>query len=474
MGNIVKIICIALAVSTLAGCASTPDPARTATGIGSMSVVVARSVYEDPINRPVSHIASLASLTLKSTGGLFRRIAISTTQMPALDGPIPALSHDRPMDLEEFEKTLDRITGTQQVAGRISFLIDGDDYFERLIETIDNAQDSVDMRTYIFDNDDFAVEMAELLKERSADVRVRVLLDGLGNALARRVDPDSLPSDHDHPLMMNDYIEHNSAVEVSTLTNPWLTGDHTKTTIIDKKIAFVGGMNIGREYRYDWHDLMMEVTGPVVDHLQSKSDKAWARAGVFGDFAFALRSLRSQQKGADRDGYPIRILQTKNFESQIHRAQIAAIRNAQNYILIENAYFSDDRTVYELARARRRGVDVRVIIPLRGNHGPMNASNKITINTLLKHGVRVYLYPGMSHIKAAVYDGWINVGSANFDKLSLKINKELNLATSDPKTVEALIEQLFIPDLLLSREITEPVDTSAKTQFAELIVDELL
>jgi phosphatidylserine/phosphatidylglycerophosphate/cardiolipin synthase-like enzyme len=211
-----------------------------------------------------------------------------------------------------------------------------------------------------------------------------------------------------------------------------------------------------------------------VDQLQFKSDKAWARAGVFGDLAFALRSLGGAKKRADRDGYPVRILQTRNFDSQIHKAQIAAIRGAQSYILIENPYLSDDRTVYELARARRRGVDVRVIVPLRGNHGPLNASNKITINKLLEHGVRVYQYPGMTHIKAAVYDGWISVGSANFDKLSLEINKELNLATSDPETVEALLDRLFIPDLLTSREITEPLDTSTSTRIAEIIVDELL
>jgi len=495
MSNFVRIACIALIVVTSAGCASTPNPAgaeasaaplvkpqdgriiplsRKVAGIGQLSWVYARSVYEDPVNRPVSQTASLASLALKSAGGLFRRIAIGTTQMPALDGPIPALSHDGPMDLEDFEKTLDRITGTRQDTGRSSFMVDGDEYFGRLIETIDGAQDSIDMRTYIFDNDDFAVEMAVLLKERAKDVRVRVLLDGLGNALARRVDPDSLPGDHDHPLMMSNYIERNSAVSVRTHTNPWFTGDHVKTTIIDKKIAFVGGMNIGREYRYDWHDMMMEVTGPVVDQLQFKSDKAWARAGLFGDIAFALRSLRGKKIYADRDGYPVRILQTKNFDSQIHKAQIAAIRNAQDYILIENAYFADDRTVYELARARRRGVDVRVIIPLRGNHGPLNASNKITINRLLEHGVRVYQYPGMSHIKASVYDGWISVGSANFDKLSLEINKELNLATSDPETVEALLDRLFIPDLLMSREITEPIDISTSTQLAEIVVDELL
>jgi len=233
-------------------------------------------------------------------------------------------------------------------------------------------------------------------------------------------------------------------------------------------------MNIGREYRYDWHDMMMEVTGPVVDQLQFESDKAWSRGGLLGDFANALSFLRGKQEHADRDGYPVRILQTRNFSSQIYTAQIAAIQNAKKYIFIQNAYFSDDRTIYELARARRRGVDVRIIIPARGNHGPLNASNKVTINTLLKHGIRVYEYPGMSHIKAAIYDGWLCVGSANFDKLSLEINKELNMATSDPATVDALLNQVFFPDMRVSREIEAPVEVTGAAYWAEFAVDELL
>ena len=64
-----------------------------------------------------------------------------------------------------------------------------------------------------------------------------------------------------------------------------------------------------------------------------------------------------------------------------------------------------------LARARRRGVDVRVIMPLVGNHGPVNRSNVLAVNAMLEHGIRVYLYPGMSHIKAAVFDGWACLGS---------------------------------------------------------------
>ena len=495
MGYISKCTAILLFAAIAAGCASAPYPAgrdasagdlvgahnnrefslgRKATGAGHAGWVYARSVYENPVNRPVSHFASLGSLALKSTGGFLRRVAIGTTQMPALNGEIPDPTYAEVMDIEAFEKELDRITNTRRDTGRIRFLVDGDEYFGRLMEKIENAEQSIDIRTYIFDNDDFAVAMANSLRERSEDVRVRIMLDSIGNMLAMQADPQSLPVDHEHPLSMRMYIEQDSNVQVRNMTNPWFTGDHTKTTIIDRKIAFVGGMNIGREYRYDWHDLMMEVSGPVVDQLQFESDKAWSRGGLFGDFANALRFLQGKKEHADRDGYPVRILQTRNFDSDIHKAQIAAIRNAKSHIIIENAYFSDDRTIYELAKARRRGVDVRIIIPSKGNHGPLNASNKVTINQLLEHGIRVYEYPGMSHVKAAVYDGWICVGSANFDKLSLQVNKELNLATSDSATVNALLEQVFIPDLMISREITQPVEVTVATRIAEIMVDELL
>ena len=495
MGNAAKTIILILICICGAGCASTPYPAgdeasagnlvapqaersyslqRKAHGVGQAGIVYARSVYENPINRPVSHVSSLGSYSIKSAGGFLRRVMINSAQMPALDDEIPAIANAEPMDLEAFEKTLDRVTGTKLDKGRIKFLVGGDEYFDRLMQTIDAAEESIDIRTYIFDNDDFAVDVADRLKERSDDVRVRIMLDSIGNMLAMQTDPESLPDDHIHPPSMNLYIESDSNVKVRKQTNPWLTSDHVKTTIIDKKIAFVGGMNIGREYRYDWHDLMMEVTGPVVDNLQFESDKAWARGGFFGDFANAVRFLQGKKEHADRDGYPVRVLQTRNFDSDIHKAQIAAIQNAQSYILIENAYFSDDRTIYELAKARRRGVDVRVIIPSHGNHGPLNASNKVTINTLLEHGIRVYEYPGMSHVKAAVFDGWACVGSANFDKLSLKVNKELNIATSHKETVNALLDQVFVPDLMMSREITEPVDVTPATYMAELVVDELL
>jgi cardiolipin synthase len=130
--------------------------------------------------------------------------------------------------------------------------------------------------------------------------------------------------------------------------------------------------------------------------------------------------------------------------------------------------------LYELARARRRGVDVRIILPAEGNHETMNRSNKIAINTMLKNGIRVYLYPGMTHIKAAVYDGWACTGSANFDKMSLEINKELNLSTSDRDTVNTLLERLFIPDMERSEELYTAPETNWTHRLAEIVADEML
>lgn len=233
-------------------------------------------------------------------------------------------------------------------------------------------------------------------------------------------------------------------------------------------------MNIGREYRYDWHDLMLELRGPVVDDLQFESDKAWARSGILGDIANFVRFVEGKKEPAEDVGAPIIILRTRDFDSDIYTVQLAAVRNARSYIIIENAYFSDDLMQYELAKARRRGVDVRVTLPAAGNHGALNASNKVATKMMLENGIRVYIYPGMSHVKAAIFGGWVCVGSANLDKLSLQINKELNIATSDREIARSLMQKVFLPDLAASEEISVPYSIDLRARLAEMVVDEFL
>ncbi|MDX1405446.1 MAG: phosphatidylserine/phosphatidylglycerophosphate/cardiolipin synthase family protein [Woeseiaceae bacterium] len=486
---------ILLASMLLTGCATrpkiapTPEPiaasensqdigqtvVRKSAMAAQAGVLFARSVHVDPVNRPVSNFLSLTSYALNSATGLLRRTALGTVQFPALEQQaIPEVAYASPMDLDAWERDLDRISGRKQTRGTVEFLIDGEEYFERMLEAVDRAEESIDIRTYIFDNDDYAVQVADVLKVKSKDVEVRVLVDAFGNMIAAQADPDSLPEGHVGPLHMGQYLEQDSKVKFRSRAIPWTTGDHTKTTIIDKKLAFIGGMNVGREYRYDWHDLMMEVTGPVVDHLQYDTDKAWARASVFGDVAGFFEMLDGEDKHADEHGFPLRVLYTATHDSEIYRAQLEAIRRARSYVLIENSYFSDDLILYELARARRRGVDVRVILPAEGNHGSHNESNRVAINKMLENGIRVYQYPGMSHVKAAVFDGWACVGSANFDKLSFQVNREVNLATSHQPVVNELLERLFIPDLARSTEITEELALTMQARIFEIVADEVM
>ena len=144
---------------------------------------------------------------------------------------------------------------------------------------------------------------------------------------------------------------------------------------------------------------------------------------------------------------------------------------AQDYIYIENAYFTDDQLLRELVEARRRGVDVRVIIPLETDSGMITRNIATAAHQMLEHGIRVYIYPGFTHAKAAIFDGWACVGSANVDRLSLKINREINLATSEPEAVQELLDELFLPDFERSPELTEPFPQAWADRLIEMVGD---
>ena len=402
---------------------------------------------------------------------------VRPTWLGALENqPIPALYEGPGMDLEQWEAELDTLTRRPATRGTIDYLIDGEDYFVRFIDAVTTAKKSVDLRTYIFDNDDFAEKIGNLLRRRSDEgIDIRILLDGLGTIVATGADDQTLPENYRAPESVRRFLESDSDIEVRQTRNPWLVaGDHVKTTVIDGQVAFAGGMNIGREYRYVWHDLMMELRGPVVNELNNEFNKAWAHAGILGDAGYALQRLKLNPDTADDVGFPMRVLHTRPSSPEIFNAQRAAIRNARKSIWIQNAYLTDDAMLYELAKARRRGVDVRVILPLVGNHGPVNKSNALAANAMLEHGIRVFLYSGMSHVKAAVIDGWACLGSANWDKLSFRTNKELNIATSHPDYVQQLVVRVFEPDFEKSVELTEPFPERWSDHLAEIISDYLL
>jgi cardiolipin synthase len=355
-------------------------------------------------------------------------------------------------------------------------LIDGDQFFPAFIEAVAAARKSVDVQTYIFDNDDYAVRLADLLKQRSIEIRVRVLFDEMGSLFASRTPPPSpMPAGFAPPSSIRDYLEQGSRVEVRRTANPWLTIDHRKLIVVDGQRAFLGGMNLGREYRYDWHDLMVELRGPIVGRLEKDFRKTWAHAGWTGDLGYArVFWFAPERRPPEPPGcIDLRPLYTATGERGVLRAQLEAMRRARRYIYLENAYLSQDAILDALIKARRRGVDVRVIFPAKNDSGFMSASNLIMANLLVREGVRVFAYPGMSHVKAAIYDGWACLGSANFDKMSLRVGQELNLGFSDPAAVERLRVELFEVDFAKSREITEPLPVDWTDYVVEALANQL-
>jgi phosphatidylserine/phosphatidylglycerophosphate/cardiolipin synthase-like enzyme len=92
-------------------------------------------------------------------------------------------------------------------------------------------------------------------------------------------------------------------------------------------------------------------------------------------------------------------------------------------------------------------------------------------NYLQSHGVRVFFYPGMTHVKALLVDGWACVGSGNLNHLSLRLCQEENVATSDPVFAARLKQDLFEADFRRCYELTQPVTVNWVDYLADLALE---
>ena len=433
--------------------------------------MVVRSLIITAIKNPFT-LVSRAFWHLGNSGAA---VIESGSETPK--GRPPPLYAGPGMDLAAWEKELDHFVSARRYKGRVDLFIDGEKFFPAFIQSVKDAARSIDVLVFIFDADDYAVKIADLLKERSSSVHVRVLMDDLGSLFAAQVPPQSpLPPGFQPPANIQSYLESGSHVRVRASANPWLTVDHRKCIIIDGRQAYVGGMNIGREYRYDWHDMMVGLTGPIVGRLEKDYRKAWVHAGPLGDFAYAWVSLFGQanpRKNETDSGIDIRALRTATGKVEIYRAQLGAIERARRYIYIENAYFDDGMILRALIRSRQRGVDVRVIFPAENDSGIMQTSNLVMAGELIRNGIRVYAFPRMTHVKAAIYDGWACLGSANFDKMSLRVSQELDVAFSDPAMVDRLKSELFEADFKCSRELKRQVSLNWFDSLVKAFADQL-
>lgn len=337
---------------------------------------------------------------------------------------------------------------------RLELLRDGREAYPRMLAAIRRAEKFVLLETYTFAEDATGRLFAKTLQERAAaGVDVRVLYDAVGSRSASR----------EFFGWMRTHGIH--VVEFHPLSR-FFRGlrhrrrDHRKLLVVDGRTAFVGGLNISREYAplreggQGWRDTQVEIEGPAVAALTEMFHELWRleRRGR------RLAPPQFEPPGARGEGAHVRVLSSHKFRKRwvISRHYRYALHNARERIWIANAYFLPSASFRRVLRkAARRGVDVRLIVPFRSDVPPALYATQRLFTRLLKWGIRIYSWYGpMMHAKTAVVDGrWSTVGSYNIDHLSLRNNYELT-AIAVGGEFGRQMEGMFRKDFENCREIT--------------------
>jgi cardiolipin synthase A/B len=355
-----------------------------------------------------------------------------------------AAVHDesRPADSDEFAVQLTRIgdavTQWSRIEGNaIEPLENGESAFPRMLTAIAAAHNSLWLTTYIFETDPVGRQFIDALAAAAArGVQVRVLVDGVGEWY-------SWP--HAVTALRRAGVRAERFLAPRLLPIPRLAinmRNHRKLLIADGQVAFLGGMNIGgREVGHAAHrrmaDLHFQVRGPIIAQLARAYAIDWQFAareelGVVPPAAVAGSAVcRVITDGPDEDN------------DKLLYVILGAVSVARHQILIMTPYFIPQPELSAaLQAAALRGVDVCLVIPERSNLRYVDWASRRWLTPLLERGVRIFLQPSpFSHTKLLVVDGtYAQIGSANLDPRSLRLNFEIAVEIYCAQTCRPLVE----------------------------------
>jgi cardiolipin synthase len=331
----------------------------------------------------------------------------------------------------------------------ISLFTTGQKLYDDLFQHIQQASDHIHILFYIVKDDKISQTFMELLMEKARQgVKVRLLLDRIGSYKVSKEMIKGLRS---------------SGVNFSFCHVPRLPflfyslneRNHRKITVIDGKIGYIGGFNIGKEYigqdpsLGDWRDYHLRINGEGVQDLQSQFLYDWADATkevLYENSLYfpALLAGNLLHKIVPTDG------------AYLQHAFINIIQTAKSEVIIGTPYFIPGTTLLnELLEAAKRGVTIKVIVPLKADHAFVKDAGIPYFKPLLQAGCKVYrYYYGFFHAKVIVADGQVcDIGTANFDKRSLYLNHEINCFIYDQDFVQSVRSSL-LKDIDFSEEVT--------------------
>ena len=359
-----------------------------------------------------------------------KRLLRARSQPAIAEAASADMSPDDPLAPLEF--AVGRLTGLPREHGnKVEALRNGDQAYPRMLEEIGRARMSIGLQSYIFRADAAGEPFHQaLIEAQRRGVQVRVLIDGVGggyfwSGTYRRLSEAGVPV----ARFLHSYL-------------PWRMPfvnlrNHRKVLVIDGRVAFTGGLNIGAENiqagkpTHPVRDTHFRCEGPVVEQLtdafaddwlfatgETLPEGAWfpaiERAGVV--------SARVVTSGPDEDN------------ERIEFVALQAISCARKSVRVVTPYFlPPEPLTMALGLAAMRGIEVDLILPERGNHAILDWARQIPLRPLIEAGCRIWLLPPpFEHSKLmTVDDSWTMIGSANWDTRSFRLNFELNVELHD-------------------------------------------
>ncbi|MDO4903125.1 MAG: cardiolipin synthase [Limosilactobacillus sp.] len=341
----------------------------------------------------------------------------------------------------------------------VEIFTDGNELFKQMFEDISNATQSIHMEFYTIYNDKIGNQLRTLLEQKAAEgVEVRVLYDSWGSMGVK-------PSFYDNLRELGGYASPFLMTRSNFFDFRINYRNHRKIVVIDGKIGYIGGFNIGDQYLGrlpkfgPWRDTHLRVIGGANFGLQRRFIGDWnasvknktslidhyhpyfPQIKVEGGSTVAMQTVASGPEG--------------DLE-KIKLGYLRLINAAQDHIWIQTPYLIPDDSIMDALRvAIHSGVDVRIMIPCKPDHPFVYRATEFYAKTLAAEGATIYKYQeGFLHAKTMMIDGRMaSVGSANLDFRSFKLNFEINAFVYDLKLVDQL-EKIFVEDIRNCRVMT--------------------
>lgn len=339
------------------------------------------------------------------------------------------------------------------VGNEFELIRSGPRYGELLFSDFRAATKLIELELFLFGNDPDGERARDILFERVKDgVEVRYTHDSFGNFFDSIFDGRKVFTGFYTNLSRGGIEVRNFSPFTRidpTLCNPtWR--NHRKINIIDKRIAYTGGMNVTVGSISGWGDAMLRITGPAVQSLRSVLLLNWndlARCKSERD----IMTLRVEGEAPDTDGAILQVVADGADQPAFmaEEAIIWMLDHALKYVWFETPYFLPDRPITKaLARAVARGVDVSVILPTESDLPALDPAYRSCLEECFRCGVKIfYRKPPFNHSKTVLCDDYLlSVGSTNLDKISLRSLYEVNVYIYDEES--ALRHRAYLEDSL--------------------------